>query len=331
MVALTRRAVLAGLSATGAMSGAMPAVAQPGGGAGNWPNRPITMVHGLPPGGSVDGIVRIISEALGSRLGQSVVVDARPGAGATLAATQVARAAPDGYTLLGIPSGHAVSAAMYRKLGYRPVEDFSYISTVTEYPFVLVTHPEHPAKTLKDLVALARLRKEPLLYGGPNGTLQHLSVELLGRVADIRVQLVPYRGSPQAVADLLGKRLDFMLDPPTAHLAAIKSGQLRALATTGAARFFALPDVPTVAEQGIKDFVIGSWQGVIGPAGLPDDIVKRLIKEIAAVPADPAVVARLKALGNDPKASTPEEFRSRVASDIDRWTKVIAAANIERI
>ena len=194
-----------------------------------------------------------------------MVVDARPGAGATLAATQVARAAPDGYTLLGIPSGHAVSAAMYRKLGYRPVEDFTYISTVTEYPFVLVTHPEHPAKTLKDLVAIARSRKEPLLYGGPNGTLQHLSVELFARVADIRVQLVPYRGSPQAVADLLGKRLDFMLDPPTAHLEAIKGGQLRALATTGAARFFALPDVPTVAEQGIKDFVIGSWQGVIGP------------------------------------------------------------------
>jgi tripartite-type tricarboxylate transporter receptor subunit TctC len=307
MVALTRRAMLAGLSAFGAMPAVAPSAAAQSG----WPNRPITMVHGLPPGGSVDGIVRIISEGLSTRLGQSVVVDARPGAGATLAATQVARAAPDGYTLLGIPSGHAVSAAMYRKLGYRPIEDFTYISTVTEYPFVLVTHPEHPAKTLKDLVATARSRKEPLLYGGPNGTLQHLSVELFARTADIRVQLVPYRGSPQAVADLLGKRL--------------------ALATTGAARFFALPDVPTVAEQGIKDFVIGSWQGVIGPAGLPDDIVKRLNKEVAAVLADPAVVARLKTLGNDPRSSTPEEFRSRVTSDIDKWTKVIAAANIERI
>ena len=322
MVALTRRKVLAGLSALGAM----PAAAQAA-----WPNRPITMVHGLPPGGSVDGIVRIISEGLSTRLGQQVVVDARPGAGATLAAGQVARATPDGYTLLGIPSGHAVSAAMYRKLAYKPVEDFSFISTVTEYPFVLVTHPEHAAKTLKDLVAAARAQKEPLLYGGPNGTLQHLSVELFARTADIRVQLVPYRGSPQAVADLLGKRLDFMLDPPTAHLEAIKSGQLRALATTGATRFFALPEVPTVAEQGIKDFVIGSWQGVIGPAGLPDDIVKRLNKEIAAVLAEPAVVARLKALGNDPKPSTPDEFRSRVASDIEKWTKVVAAANIERI
>jgi tripartite-type tricarboxylate transporter receptor subunit TctC len=289
------------------------------------------MVHGLPPGGSVDGIVRIIADGLSGKLGQQLVVDARPGAGATLAAGQVARSAPDGYTLLGIPSGHAVSAAMYRKLAYRPVEDFTFISTVTEYPFVLVTHPDHPAKTLKDLVAAGRAQKEPLLYGGPNGTLQHLSVELFGRTANIRVQLVPYRGSPQAVADLLGKRLDFMLDPPTAHLEAIKSGQLRALATTGDSRFFALPDVPTVAEQGIGDFVIGSWQGVIGPAGMPDDIVKRLNKEISAVLAEPAVVARLKALGNDPKPSTPDEFRQRVASDIDRWTKVVAAANIERI
>jgi tripartite-type tricarboxylate transporter receptor subunit TctC len=259
------------------------------------------------------------------------VVDARPGAGATLAAGQVARAAADGYTLLGIPSGHAVSAAMYRKLAYQPVDDFTFISTVTEYPFVLVTHPEHSIKTFKDLVAAGRSRKEPLLYGGPNGTLQHLSVELLSRVTNIPVQLVPYRGSPQAVTDLLGKRLDFMLDPPTAHLEAIRSGQLRALAVTGATRFFALPDVPTVVESGFPDYVIGSWQGVVGPAGLPNDIVARLNKEIAAVIAEPAVVERLKALGNDPKPSTSAEFKSRVAADIDRWTKVIAAAKIERI
>ena len=231
------------------------------------------------------------------------MVDARPGAGATLAATQVARAAADGYTLLGIPSGHAVSAAMYRKLAYQPVDDFTFISTVTEYPFVLVTYPDHAIKTFKDLVAAGRSRKEPLLYGGPNGTLQHLSVELSRASPRFRVQLVPYRGSPQAVTDLLGKRLDFMLDPPTAHLEAIRSGQLRAIAVTGATRFFALPDVPTVAESGFPDYVIGSWQGVVGPAGLPDAIATRLNKEIAAVIAEPAVAERLKALGNDPQPS----------------------------
>ena len=322
MTALTRRAMLAGLSSLGVV----PAAAQPG-----WPNRPITLVHGLPPGGSVDGIARIVADGLATRLGQQVVVDARPGAGATLAAGQVARASPDGYTLLGIPSGHAVSAAMYKKLAYRPVDDFTFISTITEYPFVLVTHAEHSIRTLADLVAAGRSRKEPLLYGGPNGTLQHLSVELFARTANIRVQLVPYRGSPQAVADLLGKRLDFMLDPPTAHLAGIKSGQLRALATTGAARFFALPDVATVAEAGFPDFVIGSWQGVVGPAGLPEPVVKRLNAEVAAIVSEPAVIEKLKALGNDPKPSTPDEFRIRVVADIDKWTKVVSAANIERI
>jgi tripartite-type tricarboxylate transporter receptor subunit TctC len=327
MVALTRRGVLAGLAAFGAL----PATAQSSWAQSGWPNRSITMVHGLPPGGSVDGIVRIISDGLSQRLGQQVVVDARPGAGATLAASQVARAAPDGYTLLGIPSGHAVSAAMYRKLAYQPVDDFTFISTVTEYPFVLFTHAEHSIKTLKDLVAAGRAQGKPLLYGGPNGTLQHLSVELFSRVTKVRAQLVPYRGSPQALPDLLGKRLDFMLDPPTAHLAAIKSGQLRALAVTGDNRFFALPDVPTVAEQGFPDFIIGSWQGIVGPAGLPEEIVKRLNKEIGAIVAEPAVVERLKALGNDPKASTPEAFKRRVATDIDRWTKVVADANIERI
>ena len=260
------------------------------------------MVHGLPPGGSVDGIARIVADGLATRLGQQVVVDARPGAGATLAAeagrARVARRLH--------AARHPVRARRQRgdvqearAIGRSTTSRF--ISTITEYPFVLVTHPEHSIRTLKDLVAAGRSRKEPLLYGGPNGTLQHLSVELFARTADIRVQLVPYRGSPQAVADLLGKRLDFMLDPPTAHLEAIKSGQLRALATTGAARFFALPDVATVAEAGFPDFVIGSWQGVVGPAGLPEPIVKRLNKEMAAVVSEPAVTERLKALGNDPQ------------------------------
>src|SRR5262249_26373947 len=246
------------LSALGATPAATPAI-MPAAAQSGWPNRPITMVHGLPPGGSVDGIVRLISDGLSAKLGQSVVVDARPGAGATLTATQVARSAPAGYTLLGIPSGHAVSAAMYRKLAYQPVDDFTFISTVTEYPFVLFTHADHSIKTLQDMVKLGRSQKQPLLYGGPNGTLQHLSVELFSRVTKVPVQLVPYRGSPQAVTDLLGKRLDFMLDPPTAHVEGIRAGQLRALAVTGAKRFFALPDVPTVAESGFPDFVIGSW------------------------------------------------------------------------
>ena len=322
---LTRRTVLAGLAATAAT----PAFAQSGSGQGWTPNRPITVIHGFPPGGSVDSITRLVAESLSSRLGQGVVVEARPGAGGTLAASQVVRSAPDGYTLLSVPSGHAVSAAMYKKLPYQAVDDFSFITTTTDYPLVLVTYADHPARSMADFLKLGR--EQELLGGGPNGTLQHLSMELLARTAKLKVKLVPYRGSPQALTDMLGKRIDFMLDPPAAHLEPIKDGRLRALAVTGTSRFFALPDVPTMAEAGVPDFAVSSWQGLMGPAGLPGPIADRIAKETAAVLSDAAVVEKLKLLGNEAKASTPDAFKARVVSDIEKWNQVVAAANIERI
>ena len=243
MVALTRRAVLAGLSAFGAL----PAAAQSG-----WPNRPITMVHGLPPGGSVDGIVRIISEGLSTRLGQSVVVDARPGAGATLAATQVARAAPDGYTLLGIPSGHAVSAAMYRKLAYQPVDDFTYISTVTEYPFVLVTYPEHPIKTFKDLVATGAFAERAAALRRS----QWNAAASVGRVVLARRRHPRATGavSRQSAGGRRPARQAARLHARSAH-GASRSDQGRPVARARDDRrdaFLRAADVPTVAEHGIR-------------------------------------------------------------------------------
>jgi len=289
------------------------------------------MIHGFPPGGAVDVVARIVAEGLSKRLGQQVVVDARPGAGGTLAAGQVARAAPDGYSLLAIPSGYAVAAAMYRRLPYRPVYDFAMISMTIEYPFVMVTYSDHPIRTVADLIEAARSPRPPLFHGSTNGTLQHLSVELLARMADVRFQHVPYRGSPQAVGDLLGKRLDFMLDPPTAHLESIRDGRLRALAVTGATRFFALPDIPTIAEAAFPSYVVTSWQGLAAPAGLPAPIVERLNAEVAGILAEPTVIERLRALGNDPKLSSPDQFKARIAADIEKWTAVVASANIERI
>ncbi len=321
----TRRALIAALAATAAL----PARAQPNA-ASNWPERPITLVHGLAPGGPSDIIARIVAEGLSRRLGQQVVVDARPGAGGRVAAAQIARTAPDGYTLMSIPSGHAVAAALYKSLGYRAVDDFAMISLLTEYPFVLVTHAEHPARTLAELITLARSRT--LLFGSAgNGSLQHLAGELLAKSIDASFQHVPYRGSAQAITDLIAQRIDLIVDSPTAELEFIRAGKVRPLAVTGTTRFFSLPDVPTTAEAGLPGYAFTSWQGMVAPAGVPAAIIARLNAEIAAVLAEPATVERIKLVGNMPSPSTPDAFKARIAADIDKWTKVVDAAKIERI
>jgi len=322
-IAVTRRATLAGLAAFAAL----PVRAQTA-----WPERAITLVHGLAPGGPSDIIARIIAEGLARRLGQQVVVDARPGAGGRVAAGQIARAAPDGYTLMTIPSGHAVSAALYKNLAYRTIDDFSMISLLTEYPFVVVTHAENPSRTLADLISTARSRPTPLLFGSAgNGSLQHLAGELLAKTVNATFQHVPYRGSAQAITDLLAKRIDFIVDSPTAELEFIRAGRVRALAVTGASRFFSLPDIPTTAEAGIPGYTFTSWQGLVAPAGLPTPVVNRLTTEIAGILAEPATVERIRIVGNDPSPSSPDAFRARIAADIDKWTKVVDAAKIERI
>jgi tripartite-type tricarboxylate transporter receptor subunit TctC len=322
-IAVTRRAALTGLAALAAG----PARAQPG-----WPARAITLVHGLAPGGPSDIIARILAEGLARRLGQQVVVDARPGAGGRVAAGQIARAAPDGYTLMTIPSGHAVSAALYKNLPYRTIDDFSMISLLTEYPFVVVTHADHPIRTLADLISTARSRPAPLLFGSAgNGSLQHLAGELLAKTVNATFQHVPYRGSAQAITDLLAKRIDFIVDSPTAELEFIRAGQVRALAVTGASRFFSLPEIPTTAEAGIPGYTFTSWQGLVAPAGLPAAVVDRLNAEIAGLLAEQAVAERIRMVGNDPSPSSPDAFRARIAADIDKWTKVVDAAKIERI
>jgi tripartite-type tricarboxylate transporter receptor subunit TctC len=320
---LSRRAMLAGLSA----AAAAPVRAQT-----PWPERAITLVHGLAPGGPSDIIARIIAEGLARRLGQQVVVDARPGAGGRVAAGQIARAAPDGYTLMTIPSGHAVSAALYRTLAYRTIDDFSMISMLTEYPFVVVTYADHPIRTLGDLIARGRASPTPLLFGSAgNGSLQHLAGELLAKTVNATFQHVPYRGSAQAITDLLARRIDFIVDSPTAELEFIRAGQVRALAVTGATRFFSLPDIPTTAEAGLPGFTFTSWQGLVAPARLPAPIIDRVNAEIAGTLAEPATVERIKTVGNEPSPSTPDAFKARIAADIAKWTQVVDAAKIERI
>jgi tripartite-type tricarboxylate transporter receptor subunit TctC len=320
----TRRQLLGGLTAIAATPAAARAAA--------WPGRTITLVHGFAPGGSSDVIARIVAEGLARRLGQQVVVDARPGAGSRVAAAQIARTAPDGYTLMTIPSGHAVAAALYKSLPYRAIDDFAMISMLTEYPFVIVTHADHPARTLSDLIGLARTRPTPLLFGSAgNGSLQHLAGEMLARTVDVAFQHIPYRGGAQAITDLIAGRIDLIVDSPTAELEFIRAGKVRALAVTGAARFFGLPDVPTTAEAGLAGYTFTSWQALVAPAGLPAAQVERLNGEIAALMAEPTTIERIKLVGNMPSPSSPAALRARIAADIEKWTRVVDAAGIERI
>ncbi|MDT2022495.1 tripartite tricarboxylate transporter substrate binding protein [Methylocella sp. CPCC 101449] len=320
MTHFTRRAVVGGLSALAAV----PALAQSG--------RPITMLHGFTAGANVDLVARLIADQLSRKLDQSIVVEPRPGAGGTISAAAVARAAPDGTTLTVLPGGHAVSAAIYKQLPYNTAEDFSFISMLTDFPFILVTHPNHPAKTIADVIAMAQADPGKLICAtAGNGTGMHLALELFISMAKAKIQHVPYRGSPQAITDLMAERFDFQMDTPTALLPFINDGKLRAIGVTGPRRFFALPNVPSVAEAAVPGYSVTSWLGLAGPPGLPAPLVAKLNADIKAILADPAVVERLQSFGSEAMATTPEGFKARVADDVAKWTKVVAEANIQRI
>ena len=296
-----------------------------------WPERPITLVHGFGVGGNADVIARLVAEQLSARLGQPVVVEAKSGAGGRIAAAHVAKAAPDGYTLAILPGGHAIAAAMFDGLPYDTSEDFSFISLLTDFPFLLVTYADHPVKSVTDLVTAAKAAAQPMIYGtAGNGTGQHLSGALFARMADVKLQHLPFRGGALGSQELLGKHIDMMFETPTLLLELVKSGQVRALGVTGKERFFALPDVPTIAET-VPGYETSSWLGLAGPPKLPADIATRLHTEVTSLLADPKLLDRFKALGNVPSPTSQAGFKARVNADIAKWTRVITEAGIARV
>jgi tripartite-type tricarboxylate transporter receptor subunit TctC len=258
-------------------------------------------------------------------------VDPRPGAGGTTGAAAAARSPADGSVLSIVAGGHAISAAIYNKLPYDPVEDFTFISMVQDFPFILATHSDHPARSLDDVIRSAQATPGKLSCAtGGNGTGMHLAFELFIAMAGIKIQHVPYRGSPQAMPDLVGKRLDFLVAPPSAVISHIRNGELRAIAVTGRERFFKLPEVPTIGDT-VKGYTVTSWIGVAGPARLPEPFVARVNAELRAILAEPEVAQRLREIEGDPQSTSPEEFKARVAEDVAKWTKVVRDANIPRI
>ena len=323
MSRLSRRAVLGGLASFAAAKA---------GAETDWPSRTVTIIHGFPPGGPSDVVARVIADGLAKALGQSVIVESRTGASGTTAAALVARAAPDGYTLMVIPSGHATAAATFAKLPYRSVDDFTMITLASEYAYVMVTRPDTGINSVAEFIETARSRSAPLLYGTPGtGSGPHLAVELFALESKIKVLHVPYRGSAPAVMELIGGRLDFMMDPPATLIEFVRNGKLRALAVSSSTRYFALPDTPTVAESGVAGFDVRGWQGLIAPAGLPQPILKRLNAEVVRILGEPATGERLRAFGNAPSPSSPEQFKKRLTDDIAKWTALADAIHFERI
>jgi tripartite-type tricarboxylate transporter receptor subunit TctC len=319
-----RRDLLA-LGAAFSASAALPALAQA------WPERPIKIYQGFAPGGNADAIARAVGVELGKTLGQPVVVESQAGAGGTIAAGSVARAKPDGYTLLLATGGHAVAGALYQHLPYRTVADFEAISTVTFFPFLVVVRADARYRGFGDVLEAARAKPDAVSYGSAGiGSTHHLAGELLTKMAKVPMLHVPYRGDAAAVTALLSGDVPFIIAPPTAVMSNIQAGKLRALATTGPQRWPGLPNVPTVAEQGVPGYDVRSWAGLLAPAGTPRAIVERLNADTHKALQAAAVRQRLEDMGGEARGSTPDEMKTMVARELEKWTMVVAESQIPK-
>ena len=297
-----------------------------------YPNRPIKLIVGFAPGGSTDIIGRIVAQKLGERLGQTIVVENRAGAGGTIGADATAKAPPDGYTLtLGTTSTHAIAAGAYSKLPYNPVTDFTPISLVAITPYLLVVNPQVQARNLNEFLALAKSQPGKLNYASAgNGTATHLAMEMLKDAAKIDVVHVPYKGNAPADVAILAGDVQAVFGSMPALLQNTKANKVRPLAVGTATRSPALPDVPTVAEQGYPGFEAALWLGIMGPANMPKPIADRLHKEIVAIVATPEFKAAMDANGAEPISSkSPDEFREMLRGQVDKYGKITKAIGIK--
>ncbi len=301
--------------------------AQPAG-AQNYPNRPLRLVVPFSAGGAADVPGRILTQKMSEALGHQVVVDNRAGAGSTIGADQVAKAPPDGYTLLTISNTHFVSAALYKKLPYDSVTDFAPLTQVTSAPNIIVVHPSLPVRTVKELIALAKAKPGKIDYASSgNGSTQHLTGALFTKMAGIEMTHIPYRGSGPATADLLSGQVTVGFPGIAGMLPQIKAGKLRALAVTSARRSPELPQIPTVAEAGIKGYEVTAWFGVAAPKGTPRDIVMKLHTELLRILKNPDVQRQLLNAGQEVAwQETPELFGEMLKTEATKWARMVEAS-----
>ena len=306
-------------------SQANPAAAQA------FPVKPVRMIIGLSAGGTTDLVGRLLAQRLGDAWGQTVVVENRTGASGMIAAEAVAKAPADGYTLLLTPQSSLIVAPMlYGRAAFDAARDFSPITLIGSTPTIMVVNPAFAPKTFAEFAELARRSVPPLAYGsGGIGSSPHMAGELLSAGLGIRMTHIPYKGENPALTDTIGGQVPLMFGNISVALPHIKAGKLRALASTGATRSPLLPEVPTVAESGLKDYAVATWFGLLGPAGMPADLVARIQRDVARVLATPDIRNRLVDLGVDVAANSPEEFAAYLRSEIARYAKVIKDAGIK--
>lgn len=301
-------------------------------GQGAYPNRPIRILIGTPPGDTADGWTRTLAQGMGPLLGQSIIIDNRPGAHGMIVGAAAKAAVPDGYTLLVSTGGPmSINPALYKeKLSYDPIKDFVPIAPVLRGPLFLYANNDVPVKNLKDMIAYVKERPGKISYGsGGTGTTQHLSMELLKRGAGIEMTHVPYRGSPMVLQDVMGGQIPFAFDAGGSLLPQARAGKVRLLGVTSSQRYAATPEVPTLAEQGLANFETRVWMGLFAPAGTPPDIVARLNEVVNKVSATPEFTAMLVRVAAEPWVGSSDDLRKFVVADIAKWTVVIKQAGVQ--
>jgi tripartite-type tricarboxylate transporter receptor subunit TctC len=295
----------------------------------SWPAKPITLVVPFPPGGSSDALARAITTPLSQSLGQPVVVESKPGAGATVGADYVAKARPDGYTLLMGAVHHTIATSVYKKLPYEFEKSFTPITTVALVPNVLVVNAKSPATDVKSLIAQAKAAPGKLSYGSNgNGTVQHLIGTQFSTTTGVELLHVPYKGSAPLTTDLLGGQVDMSFDTLTPLVQHIKAGKLRALAVTTAKRSSTLPDVPTLAEAGMKDFDQGTWFGILAPAATPAEVIARLNAEMVKIIQSPEFRKRMEEIGAEPVGDSPAQMAAQIKDDTAKYAKLVKDAKV---
>jgi tripartite-type tricarboxylate transporter receptor subunit TctC len=317
------RALIGGLSM---MAVAWPTLSL----AENWPERPIKLIVPFPPGGSTDIAARLISTDVSKNIGQPVVLEYKPGAGTNIGSAYVAKAPPDGYTLLMGTSSMTINPSLYPDLGYDPIKDFVAVSNVAEMPLVLVANPEIKAENLSEFIAYAKSSGRPMNCGSSGtGSTTHLACLMLKNQTGIQLMHIPYKGSAPAITDLLGGRLDIVFDSPSVTLQYVEAGSMRALATTGPKRQEAFKDLATMEENGLANFEVVWWTGIVAPRDTPKEAVKRLNTEIRRAIALPQTAKRFSELGITPAMESQDAFADRIRNDARRWAKLVKETGAE--